>query len=147
MIHQNTNTQTHAHTRTVRQIMSASSPINSSPTIGGTGLIGGGILMGPGTATAGTSLPLNNPITANKFLSKQEREALVQYTKHFIRKAVQIIVQSRLGDKKPTKSRVYAYNSDWVSKQIYFPNVERGCQRNKWLTFCVPIDDLISLLN
>lgn len=85
--------------------MSASSPINSSPTIGG----------GVGVGIPTTTLPLNNPITANKFLSKQEREALIQYTKHFIRKAVQIIVQSRLGDKKPTKSRVYAYNSDWVT--------------------------------
>ena len=99
--------------------MSASSPINSSPTIGGAGMIGGGILMGPGTTTAGTTLQIN-PITTNKFLSKQEREALVQYTKHFIRKAVQIIVQSRLGDKKPTKSRVYAYNSDWVSQCFFF---------------------------
>jgi hypothetical protein len=93
--------------------MSASSPINSSP-LGGAG----GILIGPSSGTSNT-LPLNNPITANKFLSKQEREALVQYTKHFIRKAVQIIVQSRLGDKKPTKSRVYAYNTDWVRINIF----------------------------
>ena len=91
--------------------MSASSPINSSPTIGGMGGVG------LGQTNANTALPLNNPITS-KFLSKQEREALIQYTKHFIRKAVQIIVQSRLGDKKPTKSRVYAYNSDWVTRQI-----------------------------
>ncbi len=79
-----------------------SSPINSSPTY----------LM------AGQSSLATNPIITNKFLSKQEREALIQYTKHFIRKAVQIIVQSRLGDKKPTKSRVYAYNSDWVKKSV-----------------------------
>lgn len=70
-------------------------------------------MAGQGTGIVGT-----NPIISNKFLSKQEREALVQYTKHFIRKAVQIIVQSRLGDKKPTKSRVYAYNSDWFNLSI-----------------------------
>ena len=86
-----------------------SSPINSSPTY----LMSGQTALGH----IGSNLPLTNPISSNKFLSKQEREALIQYTKHFIRKAVQIIVQSRLGDKKPTKSRVYAYNSDWV---IYF---------------------------
>lgn len=67
---------------------------------------------------AGQSAITSNPIIANKFLSKQEREALIQYTKHFIRKAVQIIVQSRLGDKKPTKSRVYANNSDWFNLSI-----------------------------
>lgn len=67
---------------------------------------------------AGQTAITTNPIIANKFLSKQEREALIQYTKHFIRKAVQIIVQSRLGDKKPTKSRVYANNSDWFNLSI-----------------------------
>jgi hypothetical protein len=61
--------------------------------------------------------PLANQLTSVKSLSKQDREALLQYTKHFIRKAVQIIVQSRLGEKKPTKSRVYAYNADWVMKK------------------------------
>lgn len=81
------------------------SPINSSPTY---------LMAGQGVGQFNT----NNPIIANKFLSKQEREALIQYTKHFIRKAVQIIVQSRLGDKKPTKSRVYAYNSDWFNLSI-----------------------------
>ena len=49
-------------------------------------------------------------------LPKQDKETLLQYTKHFIRKAVQIIVQSRLGEKKPTKSRIHANNSDWVLK-------------------------------
>jgi hypothetical protein len=74
--------------------MLASSPLNASPT------------------AMTNALASVNP--TNKFLSKQDRETLMQYTKHFIRKAVQIIVQSRLGDKKPTKSRVYGYNSDWV---------------------------------
>lgn len=79
--------------------MLASSPINSSPTSA----------ANPAGAIVGQMT------TATKFLSKQDRENLLQFTKHFTRKAVQIIVQSRLGDKKPTKSRVYAYNADWVS--------------------------------
>ncbi|RNA01681.1 autophagy-related 13 -like protein [Brachionus plicatilis] len=83
--------------------MLASSPLNSSPTING--------------SPAG-QFSLNNPITSAKFLSKHDREALLQYTKHFTRKAVQIIVQSRLGDKKPTKSRVYAHNTDWFNLSI-----------------------------
>ncbi len=110
--------------------MLASSPVNSSPI---SNAISHGVnsgqhqtagIMIPNTnnstssnnthtPTSGIS-PLTNPITTAKFLSKQDREALIQYTKHFTRKAVQIIVQSRLGDKKPTKSRVFAYNADWV---------------------------------
>lgn len=91
--------------------MLASSPINSSPT---------GTVGTPQSAQNPNSgiFPLNNPITSNKFLTKQDREALLQYTKHFVRKAVQIIVQSRLGDKKPTKSRVYAYNADWFNLSV-----------------------------
>ena len=86
--------------------MSASSPpINSSPTLLNTNLTAAGIMSGQ--------------LTNNKFLSKQDREALLQYTKHFVRKSVQIIVQSRLGEKKPTKSRVLAYNTDWVSLNKY----------------------------
>lgn len=84
-------------------IMIPSSPLNSSPTING--------------SPAG-QFSLNNPITSAKFLSKHDRETLLQYTKHFARKAVQIIVQSRLGDKKPTKSRVYAHNTDWFNLSI-----------------------------
>ena len=83
--------------------MLASSPLNSSPTT---------------TGSPANAFPLNNPITSNKFLNKQDREALLQYTKHFTRKAVQIIVQSRLGDKKPTKSRVFAHNTDWFNLSI-----------------------------
>nr|AWV66632.1 autophagy-related protein 13 [Brachionus rotundiformis] len=65
------------------------------------------------------SSPLNSsPNISNKFLSKHDRETLLQYTKHFARKSVQIIVQSRLGDKKPTKSRVYAHNTDWFNLSI-----------------------------
>lgn len=85
-----------------------SSPINSSPTY---------LMSGQPAGIVG-QFNTTNPIVTNKFLSKQEREALIQYTKHFIRKAVQIIVQSRLGDKKPTKSRVYHYNSDWFNLSI-----------------------------
>lgn len=112
--------------------MIPSSPVNSSPTI-----------MNPylgSTPQSQQSLqqqqqtpagPVNHPTTplyplttnnhqlANiKFLNKQDREALLQYTKHFVRKAVQIVVQARLGEKKPTKSRVYAYNTDWFNLSV-----------------------------
>jgi autophagy-related protein 13 len=95
------------------------SPANNSPTI-----------MTPTAAAhhqnsvTGSSTPLyplgggHHQLTNIKFLSKQERESLLQYTKHFVRKAVQIVVQSRLGEKKPTKSRVYAYNTDWFNLSI-----------------------------
>jgi len=105
--------------------MLASSPLNASPTLnsnaGAMSTAANAITMGiqAHTPTTGIS-PLTNPITTAKFLSKQDREALLQYTKHFTRKAVQIIVQSRLGDKKPTKSRIYAYNADWVRKLSVF---------------------------
>jgi hypothetical protein len=104
--------------------MLASSPLNSSPILNPqtlnptTGIIIPNSNTNPNIAHTPTSAgisPLTNPITTAKFLSKTDREALLQYTKHFTRKAVQIIVQSRLGDKKPTKSRVFAFNADWVS--------------------------------
>ena len=75
--------------------MLASSPINSSPTLG----------------------PAGN-LASTKYLAKQDREALLQYTKFFIRKAAQIIIQSRQEDKKPTKSHVVAYNTDWFNLSI-----------------------------
>jgi hypothetical protein len=103
--------------------MLASSPINSSP-ISNNNVIGAMGSSPPATniniAMPGVNLnnvgvsPLTNQLTSVKSLSKQDREALLQYTKHFVRKAIQIIVQSRLGEKKPTKSKVYAYNADWV---------------------------------
>ena len=111
--------------------MLASSPvhINSSPqnTSNGsnsninTTTNGNNVPSNPSTPICVTGLNILNPLTSgigNKFLNKQDRDALLQYTKHFTRKAVQIIVQSRLGDKKPTKSRVYAYNSDWFNLSI-----------------------------
>lgn len=55
--------------------------------------------------------------STSKF-SKQDKEALLQYTKHFCRKAVQIIVQSRLGEKKPTKNRVHSFNTDWFNLSV-----------------------------
>ena len=66
------------------------------------------------TPTSGISPLASTTITSAKFITKQDRETLIQYTKHFTRKAVQIIVQSRLGEKKITKSRVNAFNADWV---------------------------------
>lgn len=53
-------------------------------------------------------------------LPRCDKESLLQYTKHFIRKAIQIIVQSRLGEKKPTKSRTQASNSDWVCYLFFY---------------------------
>ena len=96
--------------------MLASSPVNSSPTLNQQQQSQNAATTpsNPNTPVIVGAVNIINPITSTKFLSKQDREALLQYTKHFTRKAVQIIVQSRLGDKKPTKSRVYSYNSDWV---------------------------------
>jgi hypothetical protein len=94
--------------------MLASSPVNSSPIINPQNTSNGSLASNPNTPLLSNAVNIINPITSGKFLSKQDREALLQYTKHFTRKAVQIIVQSRLGDIKPTKSRVYAFNSDWV---------------------------------
>jgi autophagy-related protein 13 len=62
--------------------------------------------------------PTSSSSSSTKYLTKQDREALLQYMKHFVRKAVQIIVQSRLGDKKPTKSRVHFYNADWFNLNV-----------------------------
>lgn len=103
--------------------MLASSPVNSSPTLSNqqqqqTAAPNVATPSNPNTPVIVGAVNIINPITSTKFLSKQDREALLQYTKHFTRKAVQIIVQSRLGDKKPTKSRVYSYNSDWFNLSI-----------------------------
>ena len=111
--------------------MLPSSPANSSPTILNPhiGAIAGIIPSNnqaslqqqtPNSAVGTPLYPLTNTAhqLAIKFLNKQDREALLQYTKHFVRKAVQIVVQSRLGEKKPTKSRVYAYNTDWFNLSI-----------------------------
>jgi hypothetical protein len=96
--------------------MLASSPVHSSP---------GSVTntpLNPAALTPNSNGPifphLSSHATNIKFLNKQDREAMLQYTKHFIRKAVQIIVQSRLGEKKPTKSRVYSYNTDWFNLSI-----------------------------
>jgi hypothetical protein len=84
----------------------------------------GQIMQQQQTPNSGVGTPLyplgsgHHQLANIKFLNKQDREALLQYTKHFVRKAVQIVVQSRLGEKKPTKSRVYAYNTDWFNLSI-----------------------------
>jgi hypothetical protein len=105
------------------------SPANNSPTIitpSHMGHAGGGgtIIQQAQTPNSAVGTPLyplsgaHHQLANIKFLNKQDREALLQYTKHFVRKAVQIVVQSRLGEKKPTKSRVYAYNTDWFNLSI-----------------------------
>lgn len=47
-------------------------------------------------------------------LSNEDYEALEKFTKFFLVKAAQIIVQSRLGEKKTTKSKPNCSGSEWV---------------------------------
>ena len=47
-------------------------------------------------------------------LSNEDHEALEKFTKFFLVKAAQIIVQSRLGEKKTTKSKPVYSGSEWV---------------------------------
>ena len=47
-------------------------------------------------------------------LSPEDHEALGKFTKFFLVKAAQIIVQSRLGEKKSTKSKPVYSGSEWV---------------------------------
>jgi hypothetical protein len=47
-------------------------------------------------------------------LSNEDHEALEKFTKFFIVKAAQIIVQSRLGEKKVTKSKPVCSGNEWV---------------------------------
>lgn len=49
-------------------------------------------------------------------ISNQDRKDLEKFTKFLIYKSLQIIVQSRLGEKIVTKSKLNATGADWVSK-------------------------------
>jgi hypothetical protein len=53
-------------------------------------------------------------------LSNEDHEALEKFTKFFIVKAAQIIVQSRLGEKKVTKSKPVCSGNEWVKFQNQF---------------------------
>ncbi len=50
-------------------------------------------------------------------LSKEDNDALRKFTTFFISQAAQIIVQSRLGEKKSTKSRAMNSGGGWVRKK------------------------------
>lgn len=47
-------------------------------------------------------------------LTSQDRKDLDKFTKYFVYKCIQIIVQSRLGTKMKTKSKAFSTGSDWV---------------------------------
>jgi autophagy-related protein 13 len=51
-------------------------------------------------------------------LSNEDHEALEKFTKFFLVKAAQIIVQSRLGEKKTTKSKPVYSGSEWVKDLV-----------------------------
>ena len=51
---------------------------------------------------------------ASSKLSQQEKKDLEKFTKFLIYKSLQIIVQSRLGEKIKTKSKPYTSGADWV---------------------------------
>lgn len=48
-------------------------------------------------------------------LSNEDHEALEKFTKFFLVKSAQIIVQSRLGEKKTTKSKSVCSGNEWVN--------------------------------
>lgn len=52
-------------------------------------------------------------------LSHQDRKDLEKFTKFLIYKSLQIIVQSRLGEKITTISKLSATGADWVSMGNY----------------------------
>ncbi|CAF0721348.1 unnamed protein product [Didymodactylos carnosus] len=52
-------------------------------------------------------------------LSKEDYDALEKFTKFFLVKAAQIIVQSRLGEKKTTKSKPISSGSEWVMHRFH----------------------------
>lgn len=61
-------------------------------------------------------------------LSNDDHEALEKFTKFFLVKAAQIIVQSRLGEKKSTKSKPIYSGNEWVKKtkrKTFFFNINK----------------------
>ena len=55
-------------------------------------------------------------------LSMQDKKDLDKFAKYLVYKCIQIIVQSRLGEKVKTQSKAYATGSDWVSL-LHFGNI------------------------
>lgn len=63
-------------------------------------------------------------------LSDEDHEALEKFTKFFLVKAAQIIVQSRLGEKKSTKSKPVYSTNEWVNQSV------RHIHNLKFIRFC-----------
>lgn len=53
-------------------------------------------------------------------LSNEDHEALEKFTKFFLVKSAQIIVQARLGEKKTTKSKPVCSGNEWVNPPSNF---------------------------
>lgn len=53
-------------------------------------------------------------------LNNEDYEALEKFTKFFLVKSAQIIVQSRLGEKKITKSKPTCSGNEWVNYNYSF---------------------------
>ena len=51
-------------------------------------------------------------------LSSQDRKDLEKYTKYLVYKCMQVIVQSRLGDKMQTYSAPFSSAADWVGSHF-----------------------------
>lgn len=54
-------------------------------------------------------------MAATNKLSAQDKKDLDKFTKFLTLKAIQIIVQARLGEKIKTKSKAFSSGADWVS--------------------------------
>uniref|UniRef100_A0A2R5LA97 Autophagy-related protein 13 n=2 Tax=Ornithodoros turicata TaxID=34597 RepID=A0A2R5LA97_9ACAR len=63
-------------------------------------------------------------------LSVQDRKELEKFTKFLAYKSVQVIVQSRLGEKQKTRSKPYSTGSDWFNLDIPdLPEVQAEVKR------------------
>ena len=54
-------------------------------------------------------------MAASHKLSNKDKKDLDKFTKYLVYKCIQIIVQSRLGERVKTQSRPYSTGADWVS--------------------------------
>lgn len=78
-------------------------------------------------------------------LSNDDHEALEKFTKFFLVKAAQIIVQSRLGEKKTTKSKSIHSGSEWV-KIIIFNSYLYNKSLNLSFSFIFQLKTFLKLL-
>ena len=51
-------------------------------------------------------------------INQQERKDFEKFTKFLIYKSIQVIVQSRLGEKIKTSSKPFSTGADWVNKNL-----------------------------